>query len=139
MSKMREKEGRKSYRLKAYHLVKYTLVFGGQELGKPVLGAIKDISAGGACLRAEEEIPVATTLKLEINLPGIPEPVTALAKVVWTRQIGQAMRYEIGTQFLEIDEHMRKVIEENTTFVRLRVEETKKKKGFFDFFRRGRR
>lgn len=108
---MREKEKRQFIRLQAYHFVKYKSLSQGGQPGVPILATIRDISGGGLCLRTEEYLPKATLVELKINFPHIATFISAVAKVAWIKQRGKSRRYELGLQFVEIEESLRKIID----------------------------
>lgn len=114
MNKLKTKERRKSARLNAYHLVKYRLLDGD---GGATVASIRDISSGGACLVTEADIPKGSVIQLHINFPGFSSPVPCLAKAAWTRKISRPLRNEIGLQFLEIEDLLRKEISQRVDFV----------------------
>lgn len=116
---LRKKEKRKYPRLNAYHLVKYRLISSPQ--AELVTASIKDISGGGFCLRTEEGLPVSTGIQLFINFPQFSQPIPSLAKVVWIKKLGKSKRYELGLQFLEIEEVLRQEITKRIDYVRRRV------------------
>lgn len=128
MSKIRGKERRKAIRLQAYHLAKYRPASSEKEQAQPILVALKDIGAGGVCLRTEEYLPVSTQIDLRINFPGLDYPISTLARVAWIRQIGKSKRYEVGAQFVNLDESLRQIIDKH---VKLTYERFNKKAGFF--------
>jgi hypothetical protein len=124
---MRFKNRRKYVRLEAYHLARYKIIFNGLEKTElPSLARVRNISAGGCCLRAEKFLPPGSILELKINFPHLEGPVCTLSKVVWTRQIGNTGKYEFGVQFIEIDENLRQIIDEQIKSVYKRIGE-----GFF--------
>ncbi len=105
------KNKRQYIRLQVYHLIKYKKVTDPQD--KPfTLTALKDIGAGGVCFRAEENLPASTLIVLKFNFPGISTTMSALAKIVWIRQRKNSRLYDIGAQFIEIDESMQKLIDD---------------------------
>ena len=126
---MQKKDRRQFIRLEVYHLAKYKLV---SDKGEPsyVLATAKDIGAGGLCLITEESLPLSSLVQLKINFPGISTSIFALAKIVWIKQIKKTRRYEIGAQFVEIDESIRKDIDGRIKFVHNKVE---KKSGLLKF------
>ncbi len=133
---MREKDRRAYIRLAAYHLVKYKKLAGTGEQAVLVLATIRDIGAGGVCLRTQEYIPTTSLLELKIQFPGFDTPVFTLAKVVWARQIKKTAYYEIGAQFVEIQESVRKVINEQVKLVHDRMK--RRKGGILSFLSRKR-
>ncbi|NQT46737.1 MAG: PilZ domain-containing protein [Candidatus Omnitrophica bacterium] len=62
----------------------------------------KNISEGGVKFVANEFLPLASRLVMEISLPTVPRPIKAIAKVAWVRKTAVAEQYEVGNQFLEI-------------------------------------
>ena len=76
-----------------------------------VIGALgQSISEGGTRFFANEFLPLATRLVLEIFVPSSPRPVKALSKVAWIRKVPTQDRYEIGNQFLDISKEDKKFI-----------------------------
>lgn len=100
------KERRKYARLQANVEVKYTVI------GKP--GAVnafsKNISAGGLCILAEEQLVVDTPLQLEIRIPDLQNPIVALGRVVWQQKAHAAaaeksrQRFDTGIEFTGISD-----------------------------------
>ena len=115
-----KKEKRKFLRLNAYHLVKYRLDSQGE--WQAALASIRDISAGGVCLRTEEKIPKGSILQLHISFPKLSSPVFCLAKAVWVKKIGKTNRFEIGLEFSKIEDLLRKEIIQRIDDVRRRSE-----------------
>ena len=115
---MRLKNRRKYIRLEAYHLGKVKLVSDPLLLCKATVNArISNISAGGCCLRTEKFLPIGSKIELQINFPNIPQLVSAVGDVVWTKQIAKTDRYEFGIEFKQISEELRKVIDEHIKYV----------------------
>lgn len=104
------KERRKNRRLHAYHLVKYKVISAEKE-GETVLASLADIGGGGIRLRSEESLPVGSTVQISINLPQFRQPVTSIARVVWTKKLKSAKMYECGLQFIEIEDMLRSKID----------------------------
>jgi c-di-GMP-binding flagellar brake protein YcgR len=120
---MRNKERRKFIRLEVYHLAKYRLLSDAKDESRYILAAVRDIGAGGLCLVTEETLPLSSLVQLKINFPGISTTVFTLAKVVWIKQIKKTKHYLLGTQFIEIDESMRKGIDGKVKFVQHKLNE----------------
>jgi len=130
---MRFKNRRKYVRLEAYHLARYKIIFDGLEkTDLPSLARVRNISAGGCCLHTEKFLPPGSILDLKINFPHLENPVHALSKVVWARQIGKTGRYEFGIQFIEIDENLRLLIDEQIKSVYKRIGQTLFKRIFME-------
>jgi c-di-GMP-binding flagellar brake protein YcgR len=125
---MQKKDQREFIRLKVHHLVKYKLLSSPGE-APAVLATIKDIGAGGVCLRTEEHLPVSSLIALKINFPNVATFISALAKVVWVKQRKKSGLYEVGLQFIDIEEPMRKAIDEQVKDVSGKLK--KKKAGLF--------
>ena len=117
---LEEKEKRKFNRLSAYHLVKYKLA--SQSSWQQATASIRDISAGGVCLRAGEKIAKGSILQILINFPKLPYPLSGSAKVVWVKRLGRSNRFDMGLEFFEIEDLLRKEISERIDFVRRRSE-----------------
>jgi hypothetical protein len=123
---MRIEERRQFIRLKAYHLVKYKPVSEDKKEASRIIASIKDIGAGGVCFITDEYLPVSCLIEIKINFPHLAEPVFALAKVAWIKQRKKTKRYEVGAQFIEIDESVRNFIDDQVKFVESRVHSKKK-------------
>ncbi|MFH1858461.1 MAG: PilZ domain-containing protein [Candidatus Omnitrophota bacterium] len=72
---------------------------------------MKDISAGGVCLRTEEFIGVGSKLVLELYLPSFGETHTMVGKVVWNRELPNISRHEVGVQFTDLSEDIQNRIQ----------------------------
>ena len=67
------------------------------------VGAISiNISEGGVRFLANEFLPLASRLVIEVFVPAQPRPVKAISKVAWIRKMPEGEQYEIGNQFLDI-------------------------------------
>jgi len=66
---------------------------------EPISTFTVNISGGGICFTAEEELEPNTLLALELKSPQFPSPIIALAKVVWCRKRGLKGGYEVGAEF----------------------------------------
>ena len=117
---LEKKEKRNFFRLNAYHLVKYRLA--SQEEWQMAIASIGDISAGGVRLRSDKELPRGIMLQVRINFPKVPLPVSVLAKVVWVKKLGKASRFEIGLEFIEIEDLLRQEINQRVDYVRRKSE-----------------
>ena len=128
MNKIRQEERRKFLRLRAYHLAKYKLLVAREAHLHFTLASIKDLSGGGICLRTKEKVPVPSMIELQIKFPSLDTPIYTVAKVLWVKQIKRHKIYEIGTQFVEIEESMRRIIDSQAKFVEERVKKAKAEK-----------
>ena len=98
-------EKRKYPRLDVYNLVKYRPLSKAE--AQLVLNSTKNISAGGVCVETNEYLAVSTVLQLYINIPQSSQPIPALAKVAWIKKTGKPNKFEVGLQFIEIEETLR--------------------------------
>ena len=74
-----------------------------KELSEGTIGAITyDVSEGGARFFANEFLPLATRLVVEVFLPAQPRPIKAISKVAWIRKSPSENQYEVGNQFLDV-------------------------------------
>ena len=109
---MEKKDRRQFIRLSAYHCVKYRLLSAENAEKTPfVSSTVRDIGGGGICLRTDEHLPRGSLIELKINFPHIITSIYAVAQVIWVKKRGKTRRYEVGLQFMEIEELMRKVID----------------------------
>lgn len=75
------------------------------------ISRIRNMGEGGLCFR-NDFIPEESLLEIELNLPEIPSPIKASAKVVWTQKATEKDLYNIGIAFENITEEDRKNIME---------------------------
>lgn len=101
-------ERRKYVRLDTRLKITYTILQRGGE--KTLSSETKDIGGGGIRLFLSEPLPTDTLLKLDIQLPEEPKPISCLGKIVWTDEFivlqgrrRQTDRYEAGVSFTQID------------------------------------
>lgn len=74
-----------------------------RRLSEGTVGAIAhDVGEGGVRFVANEFLPLARRLVVEVFLPAQPRPIKAISKVAWIRKITSTDQYEIGNQFLEM-------------------------------------
>ncbi len=57
-----------------------------------------NISGGGICFEASEDLPKGTMLALELRSAEFPSPIMALAKSIWCRE-RDVDKYEVGAEF----------------------------------------
>ncbi len=115
---LEKKDKRKAFRLNAYHLVKYKLFPRGE--WQSALASIKDISSGGVRLKAGEKIDKGKIVELLINFPQISQSLACSGKVVWVKKLGNVHRYEMGLEFVGINDLLRQEINRRIDFVRRR-------------------
>lgn len=122
---MRKKERREFIRVAVYHLAKYktSADAGGSDL--PELAYIRDIGGGGVCLRTDKPVALSSLLQLKINFPLMRVPVFALAKAVWVKQIKKDKVYDVGLQFIEIDDSVRGLIKDKLDLLHKQVQHRK--------------
>jgi c-di-GMP-binding flagellar brake protein YcgR len=74
-----------------------------KESSEGTVGAITwDVSEGGTRFVANEFLPLATRLVVELFLPAQPKPVKTISKVAWIRKVPAGNQYEVGNQFLDV-------------------------------------
>jgi c-di-GMP-binding flagellar brake protein YcgR len=91
---------RKFPRVKAGWAVQYRQVSDKEFAQSSVSGLAVDISGGGICLEAKEEISPGTMVAIDLHSPDFEAPVLALAKVVWCKKRLFAEVYDVGAEFL---------------------------------------
>ncbi|MGE3541055.1 MAG: PilZ domain-containing protein [Candidatus Tectimicrobiota bacterium] len=77
--------------------VSYRMVNQEQFEHDPVHTLAVNISGGGVCFEANEDIPKGALVALEIRSDDFSAPILALAKVVWCKQKSGA--YHVGAEF----------------------------------------
>jgi uncharacterized protein (TIGR02266 family) len=71
----------------------------------------RDLSTGGIFLRASAPLPEGKLLTLRVELPGVREAFTALARVVRTVRGGPLRDAGMGLEFIDISSRDRHLIE----------------------------
>ena len=69
----------------------------------------RNISQGGICLIAYDELNEQDVLDLKLYLPEDNTPIQAIGKVVWVKEfiigsIEEGKRYDVGIEFMDIRE-----------------------------------
>ncbi|MCM8795808.1 MAG: PilZ domain-containing protein [Candidatus Omnitrophica bacterium] len=121
---MQKKERRRFIRIPAYHLAKYRLFSESSPQSKFILATLKDIGAGGVCLRTKEVLPVSSVIELKINFPSVNMPISILAKVIWMKKIARSGYYDVGTEFLQIEESTHNIINQHAKFLHKKLRAT---------------
>ncbi|MBI3331121.1 MAG: PilZ domain-containing protein [Candidatus Omnitrophica bacterium] len=62
----------------------------------------KDLAAGGCRSLSATVIPVASELRVELQLPSGREPVTARGRAVWFRSIPESEQFDVGIIFSDL-------------------------------------
>ena len=109
MSKKFKKEQRKFVRIQAHHLLKYKVV--DSEEAARELSFARNVSAGGVLFYADKKIPPGKLVELEINLPEHPT-IKVVAKVVRVVSLKKIGGFEMGAEFVNIDDGDRKFMDE---------------------------
>ncbi len=74
-----------------------------KELSEGTIGAItQDVSEGGVRFIANEFLPLASRLVVEVFLPAQPKPIKAISKVAWIKKVSSSEQYVVGNQFLDV-------------------------------------
>ena len=105
-------ERRKFVRLNTLVDVVYNKVFPAQ---KVEVSLTKNISKGGICLIAYDELKVSDNLDLNIYLPEDKTPVHVIGRVAWVKDfvicnIPNGKRFDVGIEFITISEQDEKKI-----------------------------
>lgn len=96
-------EKRQSPRVKTSIPVRYReLRDGAEEVSVGMLTS--DVSTGGLRFGTNKFISTACRLMLELDIPTLTKPITALSKVAWIQKAnaGDDCQYQVGNQFMEI-------------------------------------
>lgn len=76
-------------------------------------GLTENISEGGLFIATYEQLPIGTTLDVELSLPDHP-PIVSQAQVRWVRehtQFTEDVSPGVGVQFIDLDADQRQAIE----------------------------
>ena len=92
-------EKRKYPRLGTIWDVDYKIITSKEFTKNPLQSFTVNISGGGICFEAKEEIPNGTILTLEMKSPVFPSAIIALAKSVWCKKNPEKDKYEVGVEF----------------------------------------
>ena len=91
----------------------------GKVTSEEISSLTENVSAKGICIFVPKEIKRDTLLSLKIYLPDGRGAVKAKGKVVWTKasdflSVGERRHYDLGIEFVEIDDNDRERICEYT-------------------------
>jgi len=101
------KERRKYPRVNINAVIQYRVLGVVENLN---LGHTKNISIGGFLLATERQMPLGTSLLLEISLPERTEPVKLMGRVVGSDLNINGVTFDTRLEFLAIDEEHKKTI-----------------------------
>ena len=93
---------RKFPRVKASWALEYRAVSESAFAASPISGLAVDISGGGICLEAEQDLARGAMLAIDLHSPEFDTPILALARVVWCRKRLFSDVYDVGAEFLWI-------------------------------------
>jgi len=108
MLRRNKKDKRAFFRLRAYHLVKFSQVSDSQKVMH--FASLRDLSGGGGRLLTEKKLTFGEIIQIFVNYPSLIEPVSSLAKVVWAKWLPKTKKFEIGLNFLDLGDDIRKEI-----------------------------
>ena len=82
-------------------------------------GFATNISGGGICFVASEPYQVGQRLALEMELPGFPSGIIAIARVAWCEAAGSGKGgHEIGAEFHWVGWESRSAQEQIASYIR---------------------
>jgi len=99
-------ERRQFIRINEHHLLKYKVF----DKAK-VLSFVRNISTGGVLFHSDEDIPVGSTVEMKISLPPEEAAINVVVKVIHTTPLKKLGGYNVGAEFVHIDEKDRGLIE----------------------------
>jgi hypothetical protein len=103
------KEKRKFARLDKHYIIKY------KTPDKGVITSFgRDLSAGGVRFHSKEEIKPGSIVEMTMNLPPFPRPIKAELKIAFARPLKKLGGFNIGAEFVKIDDEARDFIEKIT-------------------------
>ena len=103
-----DKEKRKYLRLRENDRITFREVGGVKNESRLNL----DISRGGARFISDRFIKPNTVLKMEIAFDGAKKTIHALAAVKWIKAVFEDESYEVGVEFVDIDEPSKAFLKE---------------------------
>lgn len=107
---MNEDERRKYVRLDSKIISWYQLPPDGNLDAMEILGRVtKNIGAGGLLVEMTEQVPLGSTLSMDLKLPGEKGFIKGKVRVVRIEELGEG-RYDVGLAFVELDEEGKKII-----------------------------
>lgn len=107
------KERRRFVRLNSSVDIQYTLLE--KEPAERLRTKSRNISAGGICIIAYEELATDSILLVSIYLPQENEPIITKGRVAWVQPFEiarEGRHYDIGVEFIEISPEDRKKIDQ---------------------------
>ena len=94
-----------------YSLYKKSLDSTEEEFSKTSKTVAKDISAGGVLFETREFIPAGGIIKLTMEIPFARKKVECLVRAIRVEEIKKSGRFNIGSQFLDIDSADKAIID----------------------------
>jgi len=74
---------------------------------------IKDICIYGVCIFVSQAIELGANLCLDIFLFGDNAPIKAKGKVIWKKRGGDLGYFNVGIEFIEINDEHKKILSEH--------------------------
>ena len=98
------KERRQSPRMETSIPVRYRVLRDGGAEAVGTSSVTCDLSTGGLCFMANEFLSAACRLTLELDIPALAQPVTAVSEVAWIQKANgeDAGQCRVGSRFMEI-------------------------------------
>ena len=90
---------RKFPRLKEGWAMEYRVMDNAQFEQDSVSTLAVNISGGGVCLEASEDVEPGSMLAIDLHSPAFDSPILALARVVWCKKKLFSDKYEVGAEF----------------------------------------
>lgn len=87
--------------------------FVGTRTGEMKKAFIKDICIYGICIYVPESIEIGTTINLDVFLFGDDAPVHAEGKVVWSKPGSYLGYFNLGIEFVHMDELSTKKLDDH--------------------------
>jgi c-di-GMP-binding flagellar brake protein YcgR len=99
-------ERRQSSRMETSIPVRYRVLRDGGAEAVGTSSVTCDLSTGGLRFMANEFLSTACRLILELDIPALTQPVTAVSEVAWVQKANgeDAGQYRVGSRFMEITE-----------------------------------
>ncbi|MCK4851608.1 MAG: PilZ domain-containing protein [Candidatus Omnitrophica bacterium] len=107
MGRMSFNDRRRFIRISEHHLLRYRVIDKDEEMS-----FTRNISVGGVLFHCREQLPQGSMIELDMNLPPYSRPIRAMAKVLRVEPLRKVGGFDIGVEFVSVDEDARNFLDE---------------------------
>ena len=91
--------------MNVHHLIKYKI-----SKQEETLTFARNLSAGGVRFFCKEKLIRGSTVEIIINFPDSEGPLKLVSKVAWVKPLKKMEGFDVGVQFVSIDEKTQSLI-----------------------------